>query len=69
MATARWRTCAKGISVYKLLDEEAAAMPPGAHGLIVLDYFQGNRTPHTDSFARGESGAVAADRPPRSSAR
>ncbi|MCB9161295.1 MAG: xylulose kinase [Caldilineaceae bacterium] len=44
---------AKGVSVYKLLDAEAADVPPGAHGLIVLDYFQGNRTPHTDSFARG----------------
>ncbi|HHY57907.1 MAG TPA: xylulose kinase [Chloroflexi bacterium] len=44
---------ARGISVYQLLDEEAAQTPPGAEGLIVLDYFQGNRTPHTDSAARG----------------
>ena len=44
---------AKGISVYQLLDEEAAQVPLGAEGLIVLDYFQGNRTPHTDSSARG----------------
>jgi ribulokinase len=44
---------ARGLSVYQLLDEEAAAVPPGAEGLIVLDYFQGNRTPHTDSTARG----------------
>ena len=44
---------ARGISVFALLDEEAAAVPPGSEGLIVLDYFQGNRTPHTDSFARG----------------
>lgn len=43
----------RGISVYQLLDEEAAQAPPGAEGLIVLDYFQGNRTPHTDSAARG----------------
>ena len=43
----------RGISVYRLLDEEAAAVPPGAQGLIVLDYFQGNRTPHTDPYARG----------------
>lgn len=44
---------ARGVSVYELLDEEAAQAPPGAEGLIVLDYFQGNRTPHTDSTARG----------------
>jgi ribulokinase len=44
---------ARGISVYRLLDEEAAVVPPGSKGLIVLDYFQGNRTPHTDPYARG----------------
>jgi ribulokinase len=44
---------AKGLSPYQLLDQEAAAVPLGAEGLIVLDYFQGNRTPHTDSAARG----------------
>ncbi len=42
-----------GVSVYQLLDDEASRIPPGAEGLIVLDYFQGNRTPHTDSLARG----------------
>jgi ribulose kinase len=44
---------AKGASVYQLLDQEAAQVPVGSEGLIVLDYFQGNRTPHTDSLARG----------------
>jgi ribulose kinase len=44
---------AKGLSVYQLLDVAAARVPVGADGLIVLDYFQGNRTPHTDSAARG----------------
>ena len=44
---------AKGMSVYALLDEEAAQVAPGSGGLIMLDYFQGNRTPHTDSHARG----------------
>jgi ribulokinase len=39
--------------VYKLLDHEAAAIPPGSGGLVVLDYFQGNRTPFSDSKARG----------------
>jgi ribulose kinase len=41
------------LSLYQLLDREAAAVPPGSGGLIALDYFQGNRTPHTDAAARG----------------
>ena len=44
---------AEGIGVYQLLDREAGRVPVGSDGLIVLDYFQGNRTPHTDSAARG----------------
>ncbi len=44
---------AQGLSVYQLLDAEADQIPVGSDGLIVLDYFQGNRTPHTDSLARG----------------
>lgn len=43
----------QGLSVYRLLDAEAQAIPVGSEGLIVLDYFQGNRTPYTDSLARG----------------
>ena len=35
------------------LNEAAAALPPGAEGLLALDHFQGNRTPHTDPLARG----------------
>ena len=38
---------------YQILDKEAASVPPGAGGLVALDYFQGNRTPYTDSKARG----------------
>jgi len=38
---------------YQILDQEAACIPPGAGGLLALDYFQGNRTPYTDSKARG----------------
>ena len=38
---------------YQILDREAAAVLPGAGGLVALDYFQGNRTPYTDSKARG----------------
>ncbi len=35
------------------LEAGAAVLPPGAEGLLVLDHFQGNRTPHKDPHARG----------------
>ena len=38
---------------YDSLNADAARLPPGAEGLIVLDHFQGNRTPHTDPNSRG----------------
>lgn len=38
---------------YDRLNAEAAALPPGADGLLLLDHFQGNRTPHTDPASRG----------------
>lgn len=38
---------------YAPLNEKAAALPPGAEGLVVLEHFQGNRTPHTDPDSRG----------------
>lgn len=44
---------AKGVSAYDLLNEQAGALPIGSEGLIVNEYFQGNRTPYTDSKARG----------------
>ncbi len=43
----------QGTSVYQLLDAEAEKIAVGSDGLIVLDYFQGNRTPYTDSLAKG----------------
>ena len=43
----------QGTSAYRLLDLEATSIPVGSEGLILMDYFQGNRTPHTDSSARG----------------
>jgi ribulose kinase len=42
-----------GGSAYDLLAEEAVKLPPGSDGLIVLDYWQGNRTPYVDPEARG----------------
>ena len=37
----------------RLLDTEAATIPPGAGGVIFLPYLQGERTPHRDAAARG----------------
>ncbi len=38
---------------YEELNARAAALEPGADGLIVQDHFQGNRTPYTDPLSRG----------------
>ncbi len=43
----------EGISVYDLLNRSAESVPLGSEGLMVLDYWQGNRTPYTDAQARG----------------
>jgi ribulokinase len=42
-----------GEADFSRLNREAAALPPGAEGLVVLDHFQGNRTPYTDAASRG----------------
>jgi sugar (pentulose or hexulose) kinase len=46
------RHFAEGMS-YEALNAAAADLPPGAEGLLAVDHFQGNRTPHTDALARG----------------
>jgi FGGY-family pentulose kinase len=43
----------RGVDVYTILNELARPIPPGSEGLIVLDYWQGNRTPYVDPEARG----------------
>jgi FGGY-family pentulose kinase len=43
----------RGVDPYDVLTELARDVPPGSDGLVVLDYFQGNRSPHTDPHARG----------------
>ena len=43
----------RGINVFAVLDEQAAAVPPGAEGLVVRDDWQGNRSPHKNPQARG----------------
>ena len=39
--------------LFAALNEDAAALPPGSQGVLALDYWQGNRTPHVDPNARG----------------
>ncbi len=42
-----------GAERYAAADAAAAATPPGADGLLVLDFWQGSRTPIKDPHARG----------------
>jgi FGGY-family pentulose kinase len=43
----------RGVNVYEVLDAQAAAVPPGADGLVVRDDWQGNRSPYKNPQARG----------------
>jgi FGGY-family pentulose kinase len=43
----------RGVSVYAVLDQLAAAVPPGAEDLVVREDWQGNRSPHKNPHARG----------------
>jgi ABC-type sugar transport system ATPase subunit len=38
---------------FSRLNARAAELPPGSEGLVVLDHWQGNRTPWTDPWSRG----------------
>ena len=42
-----------GLNPYDVLNEKARGIRPGSDGLIINEYFQGNRTPYSDSKARG----------------
>jgi xylulokinase len=44
---------AGGPNAYAVLTQEAAAVPPGSEGLVILPYFSGERTPLNDPQARG----------------
>ena len=44
---------AGGPNAYDVLNEQAAALPVGSDGLIVLPYFMGERSPIWDSAAKG----------------
>jgi ribulokinase len=43
----------RGIGIYDVLNEKAAEIPPGSEGLVVLEHWQGNRTPWVDANSRG----------------
>jgi ribulose kinase len=47
------RAEARGISLYDIMNEEAAKLPAGSEGLVVLEHWQGNRTPWVDPDSRG----------------
>ncbi len=53
----RWLRGITGLAgnpdAYAILSAEAAAVPPGASGLLFLPYLTGERTPHMDPAARG----------------
>lgn len=42
----------EGLVAYNILNEESRDIPPGSDGLVINPYFQGSRTPVTDSKAR-----------------
>src|SRR5436190_2418753 len=55
----------RGMSVHDLLSAEAAAQPAGAHGLIVLDWLNGNRSVLVDHHLSGVvAGLTLATRAP-----
>jgi FGGY-family pentulose kinase len=43
----------RGVNVYQVLDEQAAAVRPGSDGIVVRDDWQGNRSPYKNPQARG----------------
>jgi len=44
---------ARGVDTYDILNQLASQVSIGSEGLVVLDYWQGNRTPYVDPEARG----------------
>lgn len=43
----------KDMNIYDYITEKAKTVPIGCDGLVMMDYFQGNRAPYSDSKARG----------------
>jgi ribulokinase len=44
---------ARKVTVFDVMNERAAKIPPGSEGIVVLEHWQGNRTPWTDPASRG----------------
>ena len=44
---------AGGQSAFDVLNTISRDIPPGSDGIVVTEYFQGNRSPYTDAKARG----------------
>lgn len=44
---------ATGLNAYDIMNKRVVDVPIGSNGLIINEYFQGNRTPYSDSKARG----------------
>ena len=54
----------RGVSVHELLSAEASAQPAGAHGLVALDWLNGNRSVLVDHHLSGViAGLTLATRP------
>ena len=51
------------------MDKHAGEVPIGANGLLMLDYFQGNRAPYSDSLARGTFVGLSLGHEPKHMAR
>ncbi len=43
----------RDMNVFDLITEKASEIPIGSEGIVMMDYFQGNRAPYSDSKARG----------------
>ncbi len=41
------------LDIYPYMDQRAGEIPLGSEGLLVLDHWQGNRTPFVDPYSRG----------------
>jgi L-ribulokinase len=64
-ASYRDEAARRGVSLFDLLSGEAAGQPAGAHGLIALDWLNGNRSVLVDHHLSGAIvGLTLATRPP-----
>jgi len=43
----------QNMNLYQYLDKQAEKLPLGSEGVIVLEHWQGNRTPFVDPYSRG----------------